>query len=129
MNYISHLKLQIAFDYLNNHLKEIISQSAIISHLSRIKIDLSDGASLYVQYNHCNEYSYSIIFSLSSLDRVRFDNYDEKWDLTTNPNHFHPWGEEKAIASPMSGDPMVDMKILVDLINDGKLRSLDPKFD
>ncbi len=95
----------------------------MISHLSRIKILLFDGSILYVQYNHCNEYSYSIIFSQTSLDRIRFDNYDENWEVKTKPHHFHPWRKENAVASPMIGDPVEDMKIMVNLIENGKLRS------
>lgn len=33
------------------------------------------------------KYSYTIIFSKFELDRCRFDNYDDRWEVSTKPHH------------------------------------------
>ncbi len=39
------------------------------------------------------------------LDRCRFDNYDDKWNTITRPNHFHPRFVKEGFKSPMIGHP------------------------
>ncbi|MHA1917045.1 MAG: toxin-antitoxin system TumE family protein [Candidatus Ranarchaeia archaeon] len=52
-----------------------------------------------MRYNDFDEYSYQIMFSHKSLDRARFDNYDDKWKVSTRPHHFHPRNKKNAISS------------------------------
>ncbi len=44
---------------------------------------------VHIRYNNFDEYSYQIIFSKKKFDRVRYDNYDDKWDVVLNPHHMH----------------------------------------
>ena len=71
------------------------------------------GFRLYIRYNDYGEYSYQLIFSQKPNDRLRFDNYDNVWKVSTHPHHFHQRGEKNAIESPMTGDPNHDIPILI----------------
>ena len=70
-------KLQIAKEILEDQLKLEILDLTINRNLERLRITLKDGTIIFIQYNNYNEYSYSVIFSNSELDRIRFDNYDK----------------------------------------------------
>ena len=96
--------------------------------LARIRIEQRDGILLYIQYNNYNEYSYSIIFSKMLLDRCRFDNYDDKWNVSSRPNHFHPRYDKSGYSSPMNGDPDHDIILVLELIKSGKLLSPNHRF-
>jgi hypothetical protein len=43
---------------------------------------------------------------------MRFDNYDDIWDVKTRPNHFHVRGMQSVIESPMRGMPDLDIPTL-----------------
>jgi len=96
--------------------------------LARIKITLRDGALLYVRYNNYNEYSYAIIYSKLELDRVRFDNYDDQWNVVTRPHHYHPRQCKNGFISPMNGNHKHDIPEFCNLIKSGKLISADFRF-
>jgi hypothetical protein len=89
----------------------------------RILIKMRDGIRVYIQYNDHDQYSYSILFTDGKLDRSRFDNYDNRWAVSTRPHHFHPRMSKQAFESIMTGKPKNDMPILCDLIKKGKLFS------
>ena len=93
--------------------------------LARIHAILRDNVQLYIRYNNHEEYSYSIIFSKTSLDRCRYDNFDDRWDVITRPHHFHPRNKKDAFQSIMKGDPEEDLPLLCDLILSGKLYDID----
>ena len=78
-----------------------------------LKITFSSGYELFIRYNDYEEYSYHVNFSTESLDRLRFDNYDDHWPVSTRPHHFHPCNEKTAKKSPMNGDPEHDMPLLM----------------
>ena len=40
---------------------------------------------------------------------MRFDNYDNVWDVPTRPHHFHIRGMESVIERPMIGIPEKDI--------------------
>ena len=81
-----------------------------------LKLSLHNGILIYIVYNNHNQYSYSIIYSQSKFDQKRFDNYDDRWDVSTRPHHFHMRGNNEVIDSPMNGYPEHDMGVLVDKI-------------
>lgn len=85
----------------------------------RLKIVFKTGIKIYIQFNNYQEYSYSIIFSDELFDRIRFDNYDEKWVLATNPHHIHPRFEKEAVQSPMNGNPEHDGQHLIKYLKSG----------
>ena len=47
---------------------------------------------------------------------MRFDNYDDIWDVKTSPHHSHIRGMKKVIESPMKGEPEHDMSILLKFV-------------
>lgn len=71
---------------LGNSIENLLYQPK----LSQIKIRLRNDNVIFVQYNDYGEYGYSILFSKIDLDRCRFDNYDDRWNVPTKPHHFHP---------------------------------------
>lgn len=71
------------------------------------------GYNLYIRYNDFGEYSYQLQFSSKKHDRIRYDNFDDKWLVTTKPNHFHRRGEVKGVLSPMKGFPEHNIPILI----------------
>lgn len=93
--------------------------------LARIHAILRDNVQLFIRYNNYDEYSYTVIYSKSSLDRCRFDNYDDRWEVTTRPHHFHPRKKKIGIQSPMIGNPEKDIQTLCELILSNKLYYTD----
>ncbi len=71
------------------------------------------GIGIYIRYNDFEEYSYQIVFSQEFLDRIRYDNYDEMWNVNSKPHHLHPRGKKAAFESPMNGEPKHDIPILL----------------
>ncbi len=113
-------KLQIAKEVLEKNLKLKIMDLTLNSNLERLRITLKDATIIFIQYNNYNEYSYSVIFSNSELDRIRFDNYDKGWDVNSKPHHYHPRKEKIGKNSPMIGNPQKDMVILSEMIEFAK---------
>ncbi len=106
--------------------KLIVARKILLENLlTKIKIEYVDderpfleisffkGLILYIRYNDYEEYSYQLIYSQKPLDRIRYDNYDDMWNVKSKPHHFHPKGEKTAIESSMNGDPKHDMLILI----------------
>jgi len=83
---------------------------------------LKSGAVIFIRYNHYGEYGYQIKYSSQKNDFSIFDNFDDRWDVTTRPHHFHKKGSFKAVASPMLGNPTHDIPILVKFIKEGELK-------
>lgn len=113
-------KLQTAKEILEDQLKLVIQDLTFNRNLERLRITLKEGTIIFIQYNNYNEYSYSVIFSNSELDRIRFDNYDKSWDVNSKPNHYHPRKEKNGKNSPMIGNPKKDMLLLSKMIKLGK---------
>lgn len=82
----------------------------------RIKLILKNRILIYIQFNNHDQYSYSIIFSEHRLDRCRYDNYDDRWNVSSKPHHFHPRMKKTAISSPMNGKPTHDIPLIFDLL-------------
>ena len=103
------LARQIIVDELLDEIKEII----IDDERPRLKITFLKGFKVYIRYNDFGEYSYQLTFSQKVEDRTRYDNFDKKWLVTTQPHHLHPRGELKAINSPMKGEPQHDIPLFI----------------
>ena len=56
----------------------------------KLHMILTDGIEIYIIYNNHGQYGYNILFSNLDLDRCRFDNYDDRWDVDSRPHHFNP---------------------------------------
>lgn len=105
---------------LGNSIENLLYQPK----LSQIKIRLRNDNVIFVQYNDYGEYGYSILFSKIDLDRCRFDNYDDRWNVPTKPHHFHPRYKKEAILSKMKGNPETDMPYFCSLIISGEILTL-----
>ncbi len=106
---------------MESNLGDSIEHLLFQPKLSRIKIHLRDDNIMFIQYNDYDEYGYSFIFSKIELDRCRFDNYDDKWNVSTRPHHYHPRHSREGIESNMIGEPNHDIPLLCDLYKSGKL--------
>ncbi len=96
--------------------------------LARIHIILRNEINLFIRYNNHDEYSYSVLFSKVELDRCRFDNYDDRWNISTKPHHFHSRFNKIGVSSPMNGNPENDIPLICELIKSGELLSVDLRF-
>ena len=106
-------KLKAARKFLLNELLSEIKEEYIDDERPFLKITFFKGLVLYIRYNDYDEYSYQLIFSQEPLDRIRYDNYDDMWEVSSKPHHFHTRGDKTAIESPMIGDPSKDIPILL----------------
>ena len=78
-----------------------------------LKIVFNFEVVLYIRYN-----DYSVIFTPNPDDQMRFDNYDDRWDVNSKPHHFHTRGLNSTTESPMLGEPNHDIPILLKMIQD-----------
>lgn len=100
-----------------NQYKSLIYQPK----LARIIIIFENGVQIYIRYNLHEEYSYSVIFSDLVLDRVRFDNHDDRWNVPSRPHHFHPRNDKVGYNSLMVGLPSEDVPLLFEFYMNGLL--------
>ena len=80
-----------------------------------LRIDFEQHSILYVKYNDYQEYSYQILLSHQGSKSIRYDNFDDRWDVSSRPNHVH-MADKTVVASPMNGDPVHDMPLLIKVI-------------
>ena len=106
-------KLTSARKILLNKLLGEIKEEYLDDERPILKITFFKGLVLYIRYNDYDEYSYQLVFSQEPLDRIRYDNYDDMWEVNSKPHHFHPRGEKIAFESSMNGDPKHDISILL----------------
>ena len=126
---IQQKKLRIAKVLLEKLFDDSIEDLLFQPKLARIKVRLRDRNIIFIQYNDYGEYSYSFIFSKIQLDRCRFDNYDDdRWDVSTRPNHYHPRNSKKGYKSKMIGEPKHDIPLLFNLYKSGILFSMNFRF-
>jgi len=85
-----------------------------------LKVTFLKGFILYIRFNDFQEYSYQLMYSQQPNDRLRFDNFDDRWPVRTRPHHFHPRHGGDAIESPMTGIPEQDIPILIQMIFPGE---------
>lgn len=106
-------KLNTAREILLSELLPKIKDERIDDERPVLKITFFKGYILYIRYNDYGEYSYHFVYSQKPLDRIRYDNYDDTWNVDTTPHHFHPRAKKPGISSPMNGTPAHDMPILL----------------
>jgi len=85
-----------------------------------LKVTLLKGFILYIRFNDFKEYSYQLMFSQQPNDRLRYDNFDDRWPVRTRPHQFHPRYGGAAIESPMTGIPEQDVPLLIQVIFPGE---------
>jgi len=101
-----------------NLLGDNIREDEINETISQLKITLKSGVILYVKYNEFGEYGYQIIHSPRKNDFSRFDNFDDRWDVSTKPHHLHERGNRNVVASFMIGKPTHDIPTLIKYIKE-----------
>lgn len=117
-----------AIDYFKQNFNKYVIFYKISYNQGFIESELQDGSILFIRYNPYGEYSFNLIFSTIKYDRIRFDNFDDRWDVSSRPHHFHPRGTKYAFISPMNGEPTHDLAILDDLIDKQLLFDPDLRF-
>ena len=80
-----------------------------------LKIDLKQQSILYIKYNDYQEYAYQVLISQQASKSFRYDNFDDRWEVSTRPHHLHSAGNIVE-ASPMNGDPHHDMPLLIKVL-------------
>ncbi len=105
--------LEFARKLIINDYNEYIKDIILDKDRPVLKIIFHREIYLYLRYNDYGEYSYTTIFSPNPDDQIRFDNYDDIWEVNTRPHHFHTRGLKKVIESPMKGEPEHDIPILL----------------
>jgi hypothetical protein len=112
-----------AYDIILRELRGFISETDLDEDTGRLRIRLKSGITVFIRYNNYNQYSYVVMFSSQTLDRIRYDNFDDRWNVASKPNHTHPRYKEKATNSPFSGTPAIDIPILCNLLRTGDIYS------
>lgn len=110
-----------AYDIILKELRGSISEIDLDEDTGKLVIKLKSGVTVFLRYNNYGQYSYVVMFSFEKLDRVRFDNFDDKWEVPSKPHHTHPRHQEKAIESPFKGIPSDDIKFLCSIIQSGEI--------
>ncbi|MCE7736536.1 MAG: hypothetical protein GPJ54_16765 [Candidatus Heimdallarchaeota archaeon] len=83
-----------------------------------LKVILLSGIAVYIVYNNYDQYSYSIVYTQSKYDRLRYDNFDNRWDVVSRPHHLHPRGSKTAKESSMTGTPSLDIAQVIQILNE-----------
>ncbi len=122
-------KIELARRILEQKLRDLILDLQVNYTSPRLVAIVRDGSRIYVRYNDHDQYTYSVVFSASEGDKCLFDNYDDRWKVTTRPHHFHSRFRTQVSASPMRGKPEEDIVLLCKLFLDGQLQSRDLRFD
>lgn len=112
----ARIKLLRARELLINQFLSEIYEIILDDDRPILTIKFRKGFILYIRYNDFDEYSYQILFSQKKFDRIRFDNYDDKWNVSSKPHHFHPRNKQTALESRMIGKPGKDIPVLIQIL-------------
>ncbi len=104
-------KLSVARSVLLSIFSEEILEISLSKEHFTLKLIFTHNERLYIRYNDYNEYSYQYYFSSQLNDFIRFDNFDDRWPISTRPHHLHT-KSKVVIESEMSGDPNHDIPLL-----------------
>ena len=107
------MKLQEARKLLIDALQAEIIDMELNTSIYQLKLIFTTGAQLFIRYNEFEEYGYQLIISKMKYDAIRFDNFDDRWPVSSKPHHLHPKANKPVIESPMVGIPSQDMPELI----------------
>ena len=110
-----------AFNIIQIELQKEILATELDLDAGRLKISLNNSLIVYIRYNNFQEYSYIVQFSLRRDDRVRYDNFDDRWSVSSSPHHCHPRFRRDAIKSVFTGNPKSDLPILCKMIKNKEI--------
>ena len=111
-------KLQEARKLLTEALQAEIIDLELDTAIYQLKLTFTTGAQLFIRYNEFEEYGYQLVMSKKKHDSLRFDNFDDRWPVSSRPHHVHPKGNKPVRESPMIGSPSQDIPKLITLILD-----------
>ena len=111
-------KLQKARKLLYDALQAEIVDLELNISIYQLKLTFTTGAQLFIRYNEFAEYGYQLILSKKKYDTIRFDNFDDRWRVSSKPHHLHPKRNKPVLESPMVGSHSQDIPILITLILD-----------
>jgi len=114
----SRKNLELARNIIIKEYSSLIREIILDKHRPVLKMVFHIEIFLYIRYNDYGEYTYCVIFSPNPDDQMRFDNFDDRWDVKTRPHHFHVRGMQTVVDSPMSGEPNDDIPILLKYVLD-----------
>ena len=114
----SRKNLELARNIIIKDYSTLIRKITLDKDRPVLKVVFNNEVNLYIRYNDYGEYSYCVIFSPNPDDQMRFDNYDDIWDVKTRPHHFHRRRMQSVVDSQMRGEPNHDISILLKYILD-----------
>jgi len=112
----SRKNLELAQNIIIKDYSSLIREIILDKDRPVLKIIFQIEIYLYIRYNDYGEYSYCVIFSPNPDDQMRFDNYDDIWDLKTRPHHFHVRGMQSVVDKPDEWRTNLDIPILLKYI-------------
>ncbi|MFX0139639.1 MAG: DUF6516 family protein [Candidatus Hodarchaeota archaeon] len=110
-----------ALDVIQTELQGYIIKTELDLDAGRLKFTLKNRIIIFIRYNNFQQYSYVIQFSLKQDDRVRFDNFDARWNVNSSPHHCHPRFRRDGIESNFSGNPESDLPVLCKIIKNKEI--------
>lgn len=110
-------KIAVARKLLIDEFSDHILELKLNERRPLLTIKFTKGFTVYIRYNDYGEYSYQIQFSQQPQDFIRYDNFDDRWNVSSRPHHLHPRNTIKATKSPMVGSPEKDIPFLIKAIN------------
>ncbi|MHA1721385.1 MAG: hypothetical protein ACTSWX_11335 [Promethearchaeota archaeon] len=104
-------KLSVAKSVLLSFFSKKILEISLSKEHFTFKLIFTHNERLFIRYNDYNEYSYQYYFFSQLGDFICFDNFDDRWPISTRPHHLHT-KNKKVIESVMNGDPNHDIPLL-----------------
>ena len=83
--------------------------------VTKIRVELDRGYALELYFRETTgQYSYTVL--LNNQRVLGWDNARHHLELSNAPHHFHAASGE-AVSSPLTGDPVEDMRLVAERIN------------
>ncbi|MHA1521060.1 MAG: hypothetical protein ACTSRK_12830 [Promethearchaeota archaeon] len=101
-------KLNAARDVLLYNFFDKIIEVFLSEEQFTLKLIFLQGERLYIRYNDYCEYSYQFFYSSQLDDFICYDNFDDRWPVSSRPHHLHTKNKD-VIESMMNGEPTHDM--------------------
>lgn len=111
-------KINIAKRIIVNEFLDQILDFHLNEQRPMLTVIFRKGFVLYIQYNKFDEYAYHIQLVHMANNFIRYDNFDDHWEVITKPHHLHPGDKLPVEKSPMIGNPQIDMPNLIQILKE-----------
>lgn len=91
--------------FLLTQFSEYINEFEFDDERVRLNVYFIGNQRLFIRFNDYQQYAYQFILSPKIGKFFRFDNFDDHWDVSKKPHHFHSI-EGNVVKSPMNGEPI-----------------------